>query len=87
MSKRERQTSVREEIGFAMVDALEGSYAKWCAKKSPGNRTRYLQWRLRLRLRFNDRPELLEKLNDEVKIGLYDEEVGPLYDTIPKEIY
>ena len=86
-NKRERKNSVREKIGFAMVDALEGTYAKWREKPTPGNRKRYLQWRLRLRLRFNDRPELLELLNEEADIGLFDEEVGPLYDTLPKEVY
>lgn len=79
--------SVREKVGFAMVEALEGSYAKWQENKSEGNRKRYLLWRLRLRLRFNDQPELLEKLNAETSIGLYDEEVGPLYDGVQRDIY
>jgi hypothetical protein len=84
---RQEVKSIREKVGFALIEALEGSYARWQEKKSEGNRKRYLLWRLRLRLRFNDQPELLEKLNAETSIGLYDEEVGPLYDDVQQDIY
>ena len=88
MKKAQQEAkSVREKVGFAMIEALEGSYAKWQEKKSDGNRKRYLLWRLRLRLRFNNQPELLEKLNAETSIGLYDEEVGPLYDDVQRDTY
>jgi hypothetical protein len=84
---RQEVKSIREKVGFALIEALEGSYAKWQETKSEGNRKRYLLWRLRLRLRFNNQPELLEKLNAETSIGLYDEEVGPLYDNVKQDIY
>jgi hypothetical protein len=84
---RQEVKSTHEKVGFALIEALEGSYARWQEKKSEGNRKRYLLWRLRLRLRFNDQPELLEKLNAETSIGLYDEEVGPLYDNVKQDIY
>jgi hypothetical protein len=87
INKRERKISVREKVGFAMVDALEGSYARWRENPTIGNRNRYLRWRLRLRLRFNDQPELLERLSEEAEVGLLDEEVGPLYDTVQRELY
>lgn len=80
-AKPKNQTA-REEVGFAMVEAIEKSYETWLEKKTPSARKRYLTWRLRLRLRFNHRPELLERLNVEANIGLFDKEAGPLYDTI-----
>lgn len=79
--------ALREKIGYSTIDALEGTYAKWKEKPTEGNRKRYLTWRLRLRLRFNDQPELLERLDAETEIGLFDEEVGPLYDKVEREIY
>ena len=78
---------IREEVGESTIDALEGSYAKWQEKKSDGNRKRYLLWRLRLRLRFNHKPEMLAELDSVTNMGLFDEEVGPLYDKIEREIY
>lgn len=77
-----KNMSAREEVGFSMVEALEKAYEVWQEKKTPASRKRYLTWRLRLRLRFNHRPELLLRLNEESSIGLFDEEVGPLYDDI-----
>ena len=78
---------IRDEVGESTIDALEGSYRKWQEKKSDGNRRRYLTWRLRLRLRFNHKKEMLEKLNQHTDIGILDEEVGPLYDNVEREIY
>jgi hypothetical protein len=83
MSKaKKRNMTPREEVGFNMVEALEKAYEMWQQKKTPAAKKRYLTWRLRLRLKFNHRPELLLRLNEESSIGLFDEEVGPLYDDV-----
>lgn len=74
--------SAREKVGFALVEALEKSYENWLKLKTPGSKKKYLTWRLRLRLKFNHRLDILERLNEEAAIGLYDEEVGPLYDDL-----
>ena len=78
----DRVKSAREKVGFALVEALENSYEKWLESKTPAARKRYLTWRLRLRLKFNHRIDILERLNEVANIGLYDEEVGPLYNEV-----
>ena len=74
--------SAREKVGFAFVEALEKSYKNWLKLKTPASKKTYLTWRLRLRLKFNHRLDILERLNKEADVGLYDEEVGPLYDDL-----
>ena len=80
--KLDQGKSAREKVGFALVEALENSYEKWLELKTPAARKKYLTWRLRLRLKFNHRIDILERLNEEANIGLYDEEVGPLYNEV-----
>lgn len=74
--------TIYDIVGFGMVEALENSYQKWKEKPAPGTRERYLTWRLRFRLRFNSMPDVIERLNEKANVGLFDEEVGPLYDKI-----
>lgn len=80
-----RNLNIREEVGFAMIEAMENAYARWSEKKTEGLRKRVLTWRLRLRLRFNHKPELLAELDEQTNIGLFDEEVGPLFDDVERE--
>ena len=75
-----KKKDIREIVGFAMVEAMERAYEKWQEKKTPASRKRVLTWRLRVRLRFNHMPDVIEKLNKVANVGLLDEEVGPLYD-------
>ena len=73
---------VREAIGHGLIERLESSYATWKAKPTASNRDKYLTWRLRVRVKMINNPEFLIRLNQVVEVGLFDEEVGPLYDNL-----
>jgi hypothetical protein len=74
--------NIREIVGFGMVEAMEKSYETWLEKKTTSAQKRYLTWRLRFRLRFNHMPDVIERLEESANVGLFDEEVGPLYDEV-----
>ena len=71
--------------GAGLVSAVESWYAIWKSKHTKRARREYMTWRLRLHLKHNDNPNLLEKLNDTFDLGLYDTEVGPTYWSIEQE--
>lgn len=68
-----------KKIGPDLVTITRNAYAAW--KENPNKKTReaYMKWRLRIHLRSNHERELLEMVNEEYDLGLYDEEAGDLY--------
>ncbi len=73
---------IREAVGHGIIERLEVTYAAWKESPSKATREKYLTWRLRARLKMVHNPDALIKLNEIVEVGLFDEEVGPLYDKI-----
>lgn len=71
--------------GVGLVDALENWYAQWKASKSRRARDEYMKWRLRAHLKWNERPEFLEELDNNFEIGLFDGEVGKTLWDVPPE--
>ena len=72
----------REAVGHRMIEVLESTYADWRENPCKATREKYLTWRLRARLKMIHNPDALIRLNEIVEVGLFDEEVGPLYDNI-----
>jgi len=71
--------ALKTRAGVGLLNALENWYAAWKKKPTDRSRREYMLWRLRLHLKHNTDPTFLEELNETFEIGLYDEEVGPLY--------
>lgn len=81
------ENEVREAVGHGMIEMLQATYATWKSKPNKANRDKYLTWRLRVRVKMINNPEYLVRLNKVVDVGLFDEEVGPLFDNIdPSEV-
>lgn len=76
------ENEVREAVGHGLIERLELTYANWKASPTKANRDKYLTWRLRARVKMLNNPDYLIRLNEVVEVGLFDEEVGPLYDNI-----
>ena len=76
------ENEVREAVGHGLIEALEKSYAAWKAKPTEASRKKYLTWRLRARVKMIGNPDYLERLDRVVDVGLFDKEVGPLYDDL-----
>lgn len=70
---------LKTRAGIGLIDCLERWYGEWLTKPTPRNTRETLTWRLRLHLKHNGDPGFLEELNEFFTIGLYDENVGPVY--------
>jgi hypothetical protein len=73
---------VREAFGHGLIERLETTYKIWKENPNKTNAQKYLTWRLRARVKMINNPEFLVRLNSIVEVGLFDEEVGPLFDKI-----
>jgi len=80
-----RQQDIRTIVGVEMAQAVSGSWSSYQENPNQKNKERYLTWRLRFRLKFNNRPDIIERFEHEVGAGLFDSEVGPLYDMVQGE--
>jgi len=80
-----RAGQIRMKVGSGMVEALETWYGLWKEKPTARNQREYMLWRLRVHLRHNGHPEILEELNEYFDVGLFDEKVGKTYWDIPAE--
>ena len=76
---------LKMKAGIGIVDALENWYSQWKASKTRKARDEYMKWRLRLHRKWNEHPEFLEELDDNLDIGLYDSEVGKTLWDLPPE--
>lgn len=76
---------LKMKAGIGIIDALENWYSQWKATKSRKARDEYMKWRLRLHRKWNEHPEFLEELDDNLDIGLYDSEVGKTLWDVPSE--
>ena len=79
---RKLENEVRDYIGHGFIERLEETYRQYKEKPTKTNREKYLLWRLRVRVKAINNPEMLVRLNEVIDAGLFDEEVGPLYDNL-----
>ncbi len=70
---------LRMRAGAGLIGALESYYSQWKATPTDRLKKEVMTWRLRLHLKWNSHPEILQELNEAFNIGLYDEEVGETY--------
>lgn len=79
---RKLENEVRDYIGHGFIERLEETYKKFREKPTKANKEKYLLWRLRVRVKCINNPDMLVRLNQVIDAGLFDEEVGPLYDRL-----
>ncbi|MDX1370948.1 MAG: hypothetical protein R3321_00670 [Nitrososphaeraceae archaeon] len=65
--------------GEGLVNSVRRTYLSWKNKQNETNRVKYLKFRLALHLKMNLWPELLDLLDSELNLGLYDSTPGDLY--------
>ncbi len=78
--------SLKMRAGSGLIDALESWYTQWQTKPTPRNKRETMTWRLRLHLKWNGEPEFLKELDETFNIGLFNEEVGQTYWSVPPEV-
>ena len=82
MNRIERQKKLNQAYQLAgkpLVNSVLRKYEVWKDKKSESNKVKYLRLRLNLHIKMNQWPDLLDLLDDELNLGLYDSEPGELY--------
>lgn len=82
MNNTQRKIQLKKAYNLAgegLVNSVRKSYLTWKTKQNESNRVKYLRLRLALHLKMNLWPHLLELLDSELNLGLYDSGPGDLY--------